>query len=88
VRAGLYRHWLVPNDRNAYPVDPFWFLSAACRLPTIKPGLDEIDNVELSKVLHRMSRWNFSAAGLMGVTALLAALARYFGRVSIEHYPA
>jgi hypothetical protein len=68
------RHWLVPNDRNAYPVDPFWFLSAACRLPTIKPSLDEIDNVELSKVL-----WNFWAAGLMDVTALLAALARYFG---------
>jgi hypothetical protein len=57
----------------------FWFLAAICRLPTLKPGVDEIDHGELSKVLQRMNRWNFFAAGLMGVTALLAALARYLG---------
>ena len=57
----------------------FWFMSAMCRLPTMKPGADEIDHGELSKVLQTMSRWNFLAAGLMGVTALLAALARYLG---------
>jgi hypothetical protein len=57
----------------------FWFMSAMCRLPTAKPGTAEIDHEELSKVLHRMNRWNFLAAGLMGVTALLAALARYLG---------
>jgi len=58
----------------------FWFLSAMCRLPHIKRGMDEPDNVtELSKALQRMNRWNFCAAGLMGVTALLAALARYLG---------
>jgi hypothetical protein len=57
----------------------FWFLSAMCRLPTTKLGADEIDHRELSKVLQRMNRWNFWAAGLMGVTALLSALARYLG---------
>jgi hypothetical protein len=58
----------------------FWFLSAMCRLPKIKHGTDELENVtELSKALQRMNRWNFWAAGLMGVTALLAALARYLG---------
>jgi hypothetical protein len=58
----------------------FWFLSAMCRLPNIKPGLDELSQItELSKVLQRMNRRNFWAAGLMGVTALLAALARYLG---------
>jgi hypothetical protein len=55
----------------------FWFMSAMCRLPTTKSGTGEIDHEELSKVLHKMNRWNFLAAGLMGVTALLAALARY-----------
>jgi hypothetical protein len=51
-----------------------------CRLPHIKQGIDEPDKVtELSKALQRMNRWNFLAAGLMGVTALLAALARYLG---------
>ena len=30
-------------------------------------------------MLQRMNKWNFLAAGLMGVTALLAALARYLG---------
>ena len=53
----------------------FWFMSAMCRLPTMKLGEDEIDHGELSKVLQRMNKWNFLAAGLMGVTALLAALA-------------
>ena len=57
----------------------FWFMSAMCRLPTMKPGAQEIDHGELSKVLQRMNRWNFLAAGLMGVTALLAALLRYLG---------
>ena len=58
----------------------FWFLSAMCRLPHIKTGMNDPDMVtELSKALQRMSRWNFWAAGLMGVTALLAALARYLG---------
>jgi hypothetical protein len=58
----------------------FWFTSAMCRLPSIKPGLDEIDNItELSNKLQRMSRWNFWAAGLMGVTALLSAWVRFLG---------
>jgi hypothetical protein len=51
----------------------FWFTSAMCRLPSIKPGLDEIDNItELSNKLQRMSTWNFWAAGLMGVTVVLS----------------
>ena len=57
----------------------FWFMAAVCRFPTRKPGANEIDHGELSKVLRTMNRWNFLAAGLMGVTALLAALARYLG---------
>jgi len=58
----------------------FWFMSAMCRLPSIKAGMDEPTTAtELSKALQRMSRWNFWAAGLMGITALLAALARYVG---------
>jgi hypothetical protein len=57
----------------------FWFMSAMSRLPTAKPGAEEIDHKELSKVLHRMNRWNFLAAGSMGITALLAAFARYLG---------
>ena len=57
----------------------FWFMSAMCRLPTMRPGAEEIDHRELSEVLQRMNRWNFLAAGLMGVTALLAALLRYLG---------
>jgi len=58
----------------------FWFTSAMCRLPSIKPGTDELDTVtELSKALQRMNRWNFWAAGLMGVTALLSALLRFLG---------
>jgi len=57
----------------------FWFMSAMSRLPTAKPGEEQIDHGELSKALHRMNRWNFWAAGLMGVTALLGALFRYLG---------
>jgi hypothetical protein len=58
----------------------FWFMSAMSRLPSIKPGMDELHTItELSKALQRMNRRNFWAAGLMGVTALLAALARYLG---------
>jgi hypothetical protein len=60
----------------------FWFMSAMCRLPGIKPGIDELDKVtELSKALQRMNRWNFWAAGLMGVTALLSALGRFLVHV-------
>jgi hypothetical protein len=54
-------------------------MSAMSRLPTAKPGTEEIDHGELSKALHRMNRWNFWAAGFMGLTALLAALSRYLG---------
>ena len=58
----------------------FWFASAMCRLPGIKPGLDELDKVsELSNRLQRMSSWNFWAAGLMGVTALLSVWIRFLG---------
>ena len=57
----------------------FWFMSAMSRLPTTKPGTEQLDHGELSKALQRMNRWNFWAALLMGVTALLAALARYLG---------
>ena len=58
----------------------FWFASAMCRLPSIKAGADESETVtELSKALQRMNRGNFWAAGLMGVTALLSALARFLG---------
>ena len=60
----------------------FWFMSAMCRLPGIKPGIDELDKVtELSKALQRMNRLNFWAAGLMGVTALLSALGRFLVQV-------
>ena len=58
----------------------FWFMSAMCRLPGIKPGINELDKLtELSKALQRMNRLNFWAAGLMGVTALLSALGRFLG---------
>ena len=60
----------------------FWFMSAMCRLPGIKPGIDELDKLtELSKALQRMNRLNFWAAGLMGVTALLSALGRFLVHV-------
>jgi hypothetical protein len=50
------------------------------RLPRVKPGMDELDKVaELSNRLQRMSAWNFWAAGLMGITALLSAWIRFFG---------
>jgi hypothetical protein len=58
----------------------FWFMSAMCRLPRIEHGVNELEKVtELSNALQRMNRRNFWAAGLMGVTALLAAFARYLG---------
>jgi hypothetical protein len=58
----------------------FWFASAMCRLPRIKPSMDQLDKVtELSNRLERMSTWNFWAAGLMGVTALLSVWARFLG---------
>jgi hypothetical protein len=61
----------------------FWFMSAMCRLPSIKPSTDEVGGVtELSKALQRMNRWNFWAAGLMGVTALLSALGRFLSHLS------
>jgi hypothetical protein len=38
-----------------------------------KAGIDELDKVsELSSRLQRMSTWNFWAAGLMGIGALLS----------------
>ena len=58
----------------------FWFASAMCRLPGIKPSMDELDKVtELSNRLQRMSTWNLWAAGLMGVTALLSVWIRFLG---------
>jgi hypothetical protein len=58
----------------------FWFASAMCRLPSIKPSMDELDKMtELSNRLQRMSTWNFWAAGLMGVTALLSVWVRFLG---------
>ena len=55
-----------------------WFASAMSHLPNV--GKDEVDKVtELSNRLQRMSRWNFWAAGLMGVTVLLSVLARLLG---------
>jgi hypothetical protein len=56
-----------------------WFMSAMSRLPTARLDAEEIDHRELSKALHRMNRWNFWAAGLMGFTALLGAFSRYLG---------
>jgi hypothetical protein len=51
-----------------------------CRLRGINPGKDELDKVtELSNRLQRMSTWNFWAAGLMGVTALLSVWIRFMG---------
>jgi hypothetical protein len=44
----------------------FWFASAMCHLPSIKPGSDELHKVtQLSNRLQRMSTRNFWAAGLM-----------------------
>jgi hypothetical protein len=58
----------------------FWFASAMCRLPRIKPGMDELHKVtELSNRLQRVSIWNFWAAGLMGVIAVLSVWARFLG---------
>ena len=58
----------------------FWFASAMCRLRGIKPGKGDLDKVtELSNRLQRMSTWNFWAAGLMGVTALLSVWIRFLG---------
>ena len=55
-----------------------WFTSAMCRLPNIKLGAGELDReTELFNRLQRMSTWNFWAAGLMGVTALLSVWARF-----------
>ena len=57
-----------------------WFASAMWHLPSIKPGRDELAKVtELSNRLQRISRWNFLAAGLMGVTALLSVWIRFLG---------
>jgi hypothetical protein len=48
----------------------FWFASAMCHLPSVKPSKDQLDKVtELFDRLQRMSTRNFWAAGLMGVTA-------------------
>jgi hypothetical protein len=54
-----------------------WFASAMWHLPRIKPAGDEMAKVsELSDRLQRIGRWNFWAAGLMGVTALLSVWGR------------
>jgi len=61
----------------------FWFRSAMCGLPGIKPSTDEVGAVtELSKALQRMNRSNFWAAGLMGVAALLSVLGRFLGHLA------
>jgi hypothetical protein len=58
----------------------FWFLSAMCRIPHITLSKNHSEELmELSKALRRMNRWNFWAAGLMGITALLSAVGRYLG---------
>jgi len=58
----------------------FWVASEMCCLSTIKPDMDELHKViELSNRLQRMSTWNFWAAGLMGVTALLSVWVRLLG---------
>jgi hypothetical protein len=57
-----------------------WFASAMWHLPRIKPAGDEMAKVsELSDRLQRIGRWNFWAAGLMGVTALLSVWGRLLG---------
>jgi hypothetical protein len=57
-----------------------WFVSAMWHLRRTKPGMDEAAKVtELSNRLQRISRWNFWAAGSMGVTALLSVWARFLG---------
>jgi len=57
-----------------------WFASAMWNFPISKPGKDELSKVaELSNRLQRISRWNFWAAGLMGVTALLSVWTRFLG---------
>jgi len=54
-----------------------WFASAMWHLPGIKPAGDELAKAsELSDRLQRSSKWNFWAAGLMGVTALLSVWGR------------
>jgi hypothetical protein len=61
----------------------FWFRSAMCRLPSIKPSTDEVGAAtELSKALQRINRSNFWAAGLMGVAALLSVLGRFLGHLA------
>jgi len=58
------------------------FLVRVSNVPfaSIKPSMDELDKVtELSNRLQRMSTWNFWAAGLMGVTALLSVWVRFLG---------
>jgi hypothetical protein len=59
----------------------FWFTSAMCRLPSIKPGTDELDTVtELSKALQRMNRWNFLGRRADGRNRLaVSALGRFLG---------
>jgi hypothetical protein len=58
-----------------------------CRLPSIKPSMDELDKVtELANRLQRMSTWNFWAAGLMGVTALLSVWARFLGCANSQKF--
>jgi hypothetical protein len=59
------RHCKLRQDKYTVP------------LPRIRPGIDEFDKVtDLATRLQRMSTWNFWAAGLMGVGALLPVWAR------------
>ena len=42
----------------------FWFASAMCRLPGIKPSMDELDKVtELSNRLQRIAHGTFGPQG-------------------------
>jgi hypothetical protein len=59
------RHCKLRQDKYTVP------------LPRIRSGIDEFDKVtDLATRLQRMSTWNFWAAGLMGVGALLPVWAR------------
>ena len=58
----------------------FWFMSATCRLPRFKPGTDELDmDPNCPKLCRESIDGIFWAAGLMGITAMLSAWARFLG---------
>jgi hypothetical protein len=77
------KYEIVYSDRSTdYGV---WFRCILVRVSNVplaqhQPSMDELDKVtELTNRLQRMSTWNFWAAGLMGVTALLSVWARFLG---------